>query len=78
MAKKVVFNKLLEPGCIGKVTTKNRLIKKASGTMLLGDDGYVNERHKAYYNVVAKGKTIYFPNIKYLDYGHYEYGVVRL
>ena len=55
MAKKVAFNKLLEPSCLGKAKTKNRLIKTASGTMLLGDDGYINERHKAYYNAIAKG-----------------------
>jgi len=50
------FKKLLEPMNIGKVTVKNRLFKGASGSrMMFGNNGFVNERGKAWYEAIAKG-----------------------
>ena len=49
------FKKLLEPGRIGKVTTRNRIIKTANGTSFIEPTGYVGERAKAYYETLAKG-----------------------
>ena len=49
------FEKLLEPGNIGKVRTRNRIIKTANGTSFIDPSGYVGERALAYYEVMAKG-----------------------
>ncbi|MFC1971294.1 hypothetical protein ACFLV0_05160 [Chloroflexota bacterium] len=49
------FTKLLEPGYIGKVKTRNRIIKTANGTSFIETSGYVGERAKAYYENMAKG-----------------------
>lgn len=50
------FKKLLEPGYIGKVRIKNRIIKTAQGSSTIEPDtGFVGERAKAYYEALAKG-----------------------
>jgi 2,4-dienoyl-CoA reductase (NADPH2) len=49
------FEKLLEPGYIGKVRTRNRMIKAANGTSFIEPSGYVGERATAYYDALAKG-----------------------
>jgi 2,4-dienoyl-CoA reductase (NADPH2) len=49
------FEKLLEPGYIGKVCTRNRIIKAANGTSFIEPSGYVGERALAYYETLAKG-----------------------
>ena len=50
------FEKLLEPGFIGPVKTKNRMIKTAAETLLCNQhDGFVNEALKAFYETLAKG-----------------------
>lgn len=49
------FEKLLEPGYIGKVRTRNRMIKAANGTSFVEPSGYVGERALAYYETMAKG-----------------------
>ena len=49
------FKKLLEPGYIGKVRTRNRIIKAANGTSFIEPSGYVGERALAYYETMAKG-----------------------
>ncbi len=49
------FEKLLEPGYIGKVRTRNRMIKAANGTSFIEPSGYVGERALAYYETMAKG-----------------------
>lgn len=49
------FGKLLEPGYIGKVRTRNRIIKAANGTSFIEPSGYVGERALAYYETMAKG-----------------------
>ena len=37
------FHKLLEPGYIGKVRTRNRMIKTGAGTSFIEQDGTVGE-----------------------------------
>ena len=49
------FKRLLEPGQIGKIQTKNRLIKTANGTSFIERDGFVGDRAIAYYEAMAKG-----------------------
>lgn len=55
MTRKVRFEKLLTPSSIGKVKTRNRIIKTASGAFFTEPGGYVGERAKAYYEAIAKG-----------------------
>jgi 2,4-dienoyl-CoA reductase (NADPH2) len=49
------FQKLLEPSYIGKVKTRNRIIKTAQGSSFIEPTGYVGEQAKAYYETMAKG-----------------------
>ena len=50
------FKKLLEPGQIGTVKTKNRIIKTACGTHYWHrDDLHMNRRVICYYEALAKG-----------------------
>jgi 2,4-dienoyl-CoA reductase (NADPH2) len=49
------FKKLLEPGYIGRVRTRNRMIKTANGTSFIERTGYVGDRALAYYEAMAKG-----------------------
>ncbi len=50
------FKKLLEPGYIGPVKIRNRMIKTAAETLLSSEnDGYVTEALKAFYGKIAKG-----------------------
>jgi 2,4-dienoyl-CoA reductase (NADPH2) len=49
------FERLLEPGQIGRVRTRNRIIKTASGTGLVEKDGTAGERATAYYENIARG-----------------------
>jgi 2,4-dienoyl-CoA reductase (NADPH2) len=49
------FLKLLEPSFIGKVKTRNRIIKTAQGSSFIEPTGYVGEQAKAYYETMAKG-----------------------
>jgi 2,4-dienoyl-CoA reductase (NADPH2) len=49
------FQKLLEPGYIGKVRTRNRIIKTASGSGLIEPDGVCGERIMGWYETLAKG-----------------------
>ena len=55
MAVKTKFKKLLEPGYIGKVQTKNRMFKTGAGTTLGDVSGKVNDRHRAFYGAIARG-----------------------
>jgi 2,4-dienoyl-CoA reductase (NADPH2) len=48
--------RLLEPGTIGKVRTKSRLIKTAQGSSVIEPDtGFIGERALAYYENLVKG-----------------------
>jgi 2,4-dienoyl-CoA reductase (NADPH2) len=49
------FQKLLEPSFIGKVKTRNRIIKTAQGSSFIEPTGYVGEQAKGYYETMAKG-----------------------
>ncbi len=49
------FEKLLEPGRIGRVRTKNRMVKTAAGTGLIEKDGIVGQPMIDFYETMAKG-----------------------
>jgi len=49
------FEKLMQPGYIGRVRTRNLIIKTASGTGLVEKDGTPGERAIAYYENIARG-----------------------
>ncbi len=49
------FARLLEPGQIGKIKTRNHLIKTANGTSFIEKTGFVGDRAIAYYEALAKG-----------------------
>lgn len=50
------FARLMEPGKIGSITTKNHLIKTANGTSYIEHEtGFVGDRALAYYDALAKG-----------------------
>ena len=55
MAGNTRFEKLLEPGHIGQVKTRNRMIKSGQGTSFIEPTGYVGETAIAYYETMAKG-----------------------
>jgi 2,4-dienoyl-CoA reductase (NADPH2) len=55
MAGRKRFEKLMEPGYIGKVRLRNRIIKTAAGTGLIEKDGTVGETMKGFYETMAKG-----------------------
>ncbi len=49
------FPRLFEPGCIGGVPLKNRIIKAPQHTGLANPDGSITERLLRYYREVARG-----------------------
>ncbi|MBM4463222.1 MAG: FAD-dependent oxidoreductase [Chloroflexi bacterium] len=49
------FRKLLEPGRIGCMELRNRIIMAPMGTNFAAEDGYITERSKNYYAERAKG-----------------------
>jgi len=50
------FAKLLEPGKIGSVKTRNRIIKTGAGTFMWHQDElHMNEPIKAFYEAFARG-----------------------
>ncbi len=49
------FEKLFEPGRIGKMELKNRIVQSAMGTSLEREDGFVDDRIKDFYEERAKG-----------------------
>jgi 2,4-dienoyl-CoA reductase (NADPH2) len=49
------FEKLMEPSSIGKLRTRNRIIKTANGTSFIEPTGFVGDRALAYYETMAKG-----------------------
>jgi 2,4-dienoyl-CoA reductase (NADPH2) len=49
------FKRLLEPGQIGNVRTKNRIFKTGAGSTLGDGSGKVTQRHKAFYGALARG-----------------------
>ena len=49
------YRKLFEPGRIGSMELKNRIIEAAMGTSLEREDGFVDDRIKSFYVERAKG-----------------------
>jgi 2,4-dienoyl-CoA reductase (NADPH2) len=49
------FQKILEPGDVGRVKTRNRIVKTANGTSFIEESGFVGPRAIAYYDRMAKG-----------------------
>jgi hypothetical protein len=49
------FEKLMEPGMIGPVKTRNRIIKTANGTSYVDPDQTCGDRMIAYYERLARG-----------------------
>jgi len=49
------FQKLFEPGRIGQMELKNRIMMAATGTSLEREDGFVDDRIQNYYEERAKG-----------------------
>lgn len=49
------FEKLLEPGMIGPVKTRNRMLKTANGTSFMEEDQTCGDRMVAFYERLAKG-----------------------
>jgi 2,4-dienoyl-CoA reductase (NADPH2) len=49
------FKRLFEPGRIGPVTVKNRIIKTANGTSFMDEDQTCGDRMIAYYERLARG-----------------------
>lgn len=50
------YQKILEPGCIGSVTTRNRILKSGAGMLMWHeDDLHMREEVKAYYERFAMG-----------------------
>jgi 2,4-dienoyl-CoA reductase (NADPH2) len=52
------FHKLLEPGQIGNVRTKNRMFKTAAGSTLGDGSGLVTRKHMAFYGALARGGVV--------------------
>jgi 2,4-dienoyl-CoA reductase (NADPH2) len=48
------YKKLIEPSYIGKLRTRNRIIKTGAGTCY-AKDGWVTPKYKAYYEALARG-----------------------
>jgi 2,4-dienoyl-CoA reductase-like NADH-dependent reductase (Old Yellow Enzyme family) len=55
MASNTAFKKLMEPGHIGRVSIRNRIIKTAAGTGLIEKDGIVGQPMIDFYETMAKG-----------------------
>lgn len=51
----MIFHNMLEPGKIGTMTTKNRVIFPAMGTMYADSEGFVTDRMINYYAARARG-----------------------
>ena len=49
------FNKILEPGMIGSIKTRNRMLKTSNGTSFMEEDQTCGPRMVAFYERLAKG-----------------------
>src|SRR4030042_705611 len=80
MAKNPEFHKLLEPFHIGKVKTRNRIIKAASGTSFWNPGEHrITEKGKAFYESLAKGGVgLIIVESPIVEYPFDEPGDVRL
>ena len=55
LKKQIKLTRLLEPGQIGEITTRNRLIKCANGTSFIEPTGFLGDRVLAHYEALARG-----------------------
>ena len=56
MSTNVKFSKLLEPGKIGRIQTKNRMVRSGAGIAYLDDDYFVKRAESiSYYEAMARG-----------------------
>jgi len=55
MSSTLQFVKLLEPGKIGQMAVRNRMVMPPMATRLHSEEGYVNQRTKDYYEARSKG-----------------------
>ena len=80
MANNTEFQKLLEPYHIGKVKTRNRIIKAASGTSFWNPGEHrVTEKGKAFYEALARGGVgLIMVESPIVEYPFDEPGDVRL
>jgi 2,4-dienoyl-CoA reductase (NADPH2) len=80
MANNPEFQKLLEPYHIGKVKTRNRIIKTASGTSFWNPGEHrVTEKGKAFYEALARGGVgLIMVESPIVEYPFDEPGDVRL
>jgi len=49
------FKRLFEPGWIGQMELKNRIVKPPMGTNYASEEGYISQRMKDYYEQTARG-----------------------
>ena len=49
------MNRLLQPGRIGRMEMRNRIVMAPMGSFLAQEDGSLGERHKLYYETRARG-----------------------
>ncbi|MDO9066251.1 MAG: hypothetical protein Q7U96_04110, partial [Chloroflexota bacterium] len=73
MFGKMKFEKIVEPGQIGNVKTKNRMVKPAQSMHFSTDDGYVSDTNLAHYEAIAKsGVGLILVEMAAVDYpvGH--------
>jgi 2,4-dienoyl-CoA reductase (NADPH2) len=54
MSDNIILEQILKPGYIGKLKTRNRMVKTAAG-MMFANDGFVSEKHKVFYEALARG-----------------------
>lgn len=54
MFRKTRFEKICEPGQIGRVKTRNRMVKPGQSMRYATDDGYISDTNLAYYETIAK------------------------
>ncbi|MDD4877109.1 MAG: hypothetical protein PHQ86_08295, partial [Dehalococcoidales bacterium] len=52
---KPTFRSLSQPGWIGKMSLRNRIVMPAMATEFSTQEGYITERLKDYYEARAKG-----------------------
>lgn len=55
MSGNLVFSKLLEPGNLGKVKIRNRMIRSGAGIIFLDENDFVKEESLRFYEAIARG-----------------------
>jgi 2,4-dienoyl-CoA reductase (NADPH2) len=55
MSSETKFEKLLSPGYIGKLKLRNRIIRPGAILDFVDKEGFITNRHKAFYGALARG-----------------------